>query len=233
MAEVNIEQNISMHLQISRDNENRSPVSGSSSDTFAESKTESAQKRGRNPKRKRKWKPYSALSWEEKVIQDARESKRANAKRERLSAEGHPIAPYNTTQFLMDDRSISSPHQSHLEELDVARTGKSEWHEKSTKKIIGQSYQELGELNNESGSGAQVEVVRRSFDQFLSSNPSSPYVERPLENPSGEDIQRFIMNDFSHTYEGLHAEELRSKSKPALIEECVKLERKVFVHDIG
>ena len=42
------------------------------------------------------------------MVQDDWETRRAYAKRERLSAEGHPIAPYNTTQFLMEDRKIQA-----------------------------------------------------------------------------------------------------------------------------
>lgn len=72
-------------------------------------------------RQKRKWKPYRELSWEEKRQQEERETKRANAKREELVAAGHPIAPYNTTQFLMDDHKQGTPdlHDAGEDSLDV------------------------------------------------------------------------------------------------------------------
>lgn len=64
-------------------------------------------KRGRRRvkggKHHRKWKPYNKLSWNERRELDERETTRANQKREDAFAHGHPVAPYNTTQFLMED----------------------------------------------------------------------------------------------------------------------------------
>ena len=50
----------------------------------------------------RKWKPYNKLTWEERKVADDREEKRACMKREERIASGQPMAPYNTTQFLME-----------------------------------------------------------------------------------------------------------------------------------
>lgn len=43
------------------------------------------------------------MSWTEKQALEEKETRRANQKREEAFASGHPVAPYNTTQFLMDD----------------------------------------------------------------------------------------------------------------------------------
>ena len=43
------------------------------------------------------------MSFTEKKRLEEKESRRANQKREEAFASGHPVAPYNTTQFLMDD----------------------------------------------------------------------------------------------------------------------------------
>lgn len=43
------------------------------------------------------------MSWTEKQALEEKETLRANQKREEAFASGHPVAPYNTTQFLMDD----------------------------------------------------------------------------------------------------------------------------------
>ena len=53
-------------------------------------------------KRHRSWKPYAKLTWEERQKLDERETRRACKRREQRFASGHPLAPYNTTQFLMD-----------------------------------------------------------------------------------------------------------------------------------
>ena len=53
-------------------------------------------------KRHRNWKPYAKLTWEERQKLDERETRRACKRREQRFASGHPLAPYNTTQFLMD-----------------------------------------------------------------------------------------------------------------------------------
>ncbi|XP_050406371.1 protein HEXIM1 [Patella vulgata] len=62
-------------------------------------------------KHHRKWKPYDKLTWSEKKALEEKETIRATQKRQEAFASGHPIAPYNTTQFLMEDhiQSEASP----------------------------------------------------------------------------------------------------------------------------
>nr|XP_045375926.1 protein HEXIM2 isoform X2 [Camelus bactrianus]XP_045375927.1 protein HEXIM2 isoform X2 [Camelus bactrianus]XP_045375928.1 protein HEXIM2 isoform X2 [Camelus bactrianus]XP_045375929.1 protein HEXIM2 isoform X2 [Camelus bactrianus]XP_045375930.1 protein HEXIM2 isoform X2 [Camelus bactrianus] len=61
-------------------------------------------------KRKRPWRPYLELSWAEKQQRDERQSQRASRVREEMFAKGQPVAPYNTTQFLMNDRDPEEPN---------------------------------------------------------------------------------------------------------------------------
>lgn len=65
--------------------------------------------RRRPSKKKRHWKPYYKLSWEEKRKFDERQSLRASRVRAEMFAKGQPVAPYNTTQFLMDDHDQEEP----------------------------------------------------------------------------------------------------------------------------
>ena len=59
---------------------------------------------------RRKYKPYSKLSWEEKKAKDERDSVRANKMREKyMNEKGRPTAPYNTTQFLMAEHDLKEP----------------------------------------------------------------------------------------------------------------------------
>jgi len=70
-------------------------------------------KHRRGKRHSRKWKPYNKMSWSERQAVDERESRRATKKREDAFASGHPRAPFNTTQFLIDDhityQSVPSP----------------------------------------------------------------------------------------------------------------------------
>lgn len=60
-------------------------------------------------KKKRIWKPYYKLTWEEKRKFDEKQSLRASRIRAEMFAKGQPVAPYNTTQFLMDDHDQEEP----------------------------------------------------------------------------------------------------------------------------
>lgn len=66
-------------------------------------------KNRRGKSKKRKWKPYYKLSWEERRQLEERESRRANRLRQQMFAHGQPVAPYNTTQFLMEDHCVQEP----------------------------------------------------------------------------------------------------------------------------
>ncbi|KAM5273796.1 protein HEXIM2 [Ctenodactylus gundi] len=66
--------------------------------------------RRRPSKCKRHWRPYLELSWSEKQERDERQSQRASRVREEMFAKGQPVAPYNTTQFLMNDRNPEEPN---------------------------------------------------------------------------------------------------------------------------
>nr|XP_033774984.1 protein HEXIM1 [Geotrypetes seraphini] len=65
--------------------------------------------RRRPSKKKRRWKPYFKLTWEEKQQLDERETLRAARVRAEMFAKGQPVAPYNTTQFLMEDHDQEEP----------------------------------------------------------------------------------------------------------------------------
>lgn len=69
-------------------------------------------KRRRGKSKRRRVKPYSR-SWQERSNADDRESsKRSNSVRAKLFSGGQPVAPNNTTQFLMEDHND-------LQNLDV------------------------------------------------------------------------------------------------------------------
>lgn len=63
----------------------------------------------KNKKGKRKWKPYCKMTWQEKQRLEERDSRRAVRIREEMTAIGLPLAPYNTTQFLIEDHNVQEP----------------------------------------------------------------------------------------------------------------------------
>lgn len=84
-----------------------SPVNSSESDKGVDltEQPTSARKRRRRGKHRRKWKPYSSMTWEEKREVDAREAARAARREAQLV--GKPSAPWNTTQFIMEDHGCN------------------------------------------------------------------------------------------------------------------------------
>lgn len=117
------------------EDEGIAPAGGGSSCNIKGSRTQSSgacsveavlarKKHRRRPsKRKRHWRPYLELSWAEKQQRDERQSQRASRVREEMFAKGQPLAPYNTTQFLMNDRDLEEPNLDVLHGL--SHTGSS------------------------------------------------------------------------------------------------------------
>ncbi|KAJ0001159.1 hypothetical protein NQD34_006179 [Periophthalmus magnuspinnatus] len=155
--------------------------------------------RRRTSRKKRHWKPYFKLSWEEKKALDERETARASRVREEMFAKGLPVAPYNTTQFLMDEHDREEP------DLNT----------------------EIGGVRRQSGVGVGLEDTG-SEEDFLE-NPNneeedeedgSDGIGRP-GNAGGEFLQR----DFSETYEMYHVESLQNMTKQELVKEYLELEK--------
>lgn len=118
---------VDLNQSVPCENENNStdstPNSTSSSkpSTSGKSKRRSGGKKhraGRN--QKRKWKPYNKLTWVEKQKIDERNARRAQRIRDEMSAVGIPVAPYNTSQFLINDylscHVIKTPDYNHSED---------------------------------------------------------------------------------------------------------------------
>lgn len=155
--------------------------------------------RRRTSRKKRHWKPYFKLSWEEKKALDERETARASRVREEMFAKGLPVAPYNTTQFLMDEHDREEP------DLNT----------------------ESGGLRRQSGLGVGLEDTG-SEEDFLENNneeedeeeEGSDGIGRP-GNAGGEYLQR----DFSETYEMYHVESLQNMTKQELVREYLELEK--------
>lgn len=169
------------------------------SDTGLDARLGKKRHRRRTSRKKRHWKPYFKLSWEEKKALDERETERASRLREEMFAKGLPVAPYNTTQFLMDEHDREEPDLN-------TETG----------------------VRRPSGVGGRMEDTGSEEDFFDNeeeddddgSGGGSDGIGRP-GNAGGEFLQR----DFSETYEMYHVESLQNMTKQELVQEYLELEK--------
>ena len=89
----------------------------------------------RKPRPKPKYKPYDKLTWDEKRKLDEIDAVKAVRKREELALhKGRAIAPYNTTQFLMEEHDpdeLGSNLSNHEQGNDISSSCSSdEYYEK-------------------------------------------------------------------------------------------------------
>ncbi|XP_042360821.1 protein HEXIM1 [Plectropomus leopardus] len=169
------------------------------SDTGFDARLGKKRHRRRTSKKKRNWKPYYKLNWDERKALEERETARASRLREEMFAKGLPVAPYNTTQFLMDEHDREEPDLN--TECGVRRP---------------------------SGVGSRMEDTGSEEDLFDNeedddddgSGGGSDGIGRP-GNAGGEFLQR----DFSETYEMYHVESLQNMTKQELVQEYLELEK--------
>nr|CAB3262631.1 uncharacterized protein LOC100181056 [Phallusia mammillata] len=157
-------------------------------------------------KKKRKWKPYSKMTWEEKKAVQEREEIRADRIRVEMLDRGRPVAPYNTTQFIMAEHD---PY----EEDDMSNDKKSDNNDASSSK------------SSTSGAySAQLNIVDspQNNDEFAEPD----YTDSPHMAPE------FISQDFSEAYERVQEESLATMSRSGLVKEHLSLERSLaFLQD--
>lgn len=145
-----------------------------------------------------RWKPYVEMTWEEKQELEELEALRANRKRDKRFASGQPMAPYNTTQFLMeqhdgDDRTPRGVEPNPDEKIVFEPPFKQ---------------RHPSGLGDRSGSGE---------DDSLSDSPSW--------HNDFEDS--YLQRDFIKAYESFRAERLQAMTKDELIRECLIMEGKL------
>lgn len=170
------------------------------SDTGLDARVGKKKHRRRASRKRRNWKPYYKLSWEERRALEEKETARASRVREEMFAKGLPVAPYNTTQFLMDEHDREEPDLN-------TETG----------------------VRRPSGVGGRIEDTGSEEDLFDnedededdgSGGGGSDGIGRP-GNAGGEFLQR----DFSETYEMYHVESLQNMTKQELVQEYLELEK--------
>ncbi|KAL0992730.1 hypothetical protein UPYG_G00097590 [Umbra pygmaea] len=184
--------------QVQGESGQRSDSGSPGTGAFADARQGKKKHRRRPSKKKRRWKPYFKLSWEEKKQLDERETERASRVRAEMFAKGLPVAPYNTTQFLMDEHDREEPDLN--TESGPRRT--------------------LGTGARPEDTASEDDLFDVDEDDDDGSGGGSDGIGRP-GNAGGEFLQR----DFSETYEKYHVESLQNMSKQELVQEYLELEK--------
>lgn len=168
------------------------------SDTGFDTRLGKKRHRRRTTRKRRNWKPYYKLSWEERKALEEKETARASRVREEMFAKGLPVAPYNTTQFLMDEHDREEPDLN--TETGVRRPS--------------------GVGGRMEDTGSEEDFFDEEEDDDDGSGGGSDGIGRP-GNAGGEFLQR----DFSETYEMYHVESLQNMTKQELVQEYLELEK--------
>ncbi|KAM6163369.1 protein HEXIM1 [Rhynchocyon petersi] len=134
--------------------------------------------RRRPSKKKRHWKPYYKLTWEEKRKFDEKQSQRASRIRAEMFAKGQPVAPYNTTQFLMDDHDQEEPD---LKTGLYPKRAAAKSDETSDEEFMEEAGEEDGGSDGMGGDGS--EFLQRDFSETY-----ERYHAESLQNMSKQEL---------------------------------------------
>lgn len=158
-----------------------------------------------------KWKPYDKLTWAERHALEERETERALRVREERFANGHPVAPYNTTQFLMDDHINSSAHPKLSPALARKQKGPRERHASAPG---GDAATKEGEEVSSPGGDHSDDANSSDYDFEDDEDMDSAFLAKEEE-------------EFSQTYDTIHAESLHNMTKNQLVLEYMELEARL------
>ncbi|XP_065666762.1 protein HEXIM1 [Hydra vulgaris] len=89
-----------------REDESRLITENEEKNGFAKRRHRRGSRKNKPRKPRSRYKPFNKLTWDEKRQLDERDTVKALRRREELVLQkGRPIAPYNTTQFLMEEHN--------------------------------------------------------------------------------------------------------------------------------
>lgn len=160
-------------------------------------------KNGKKPRRARKqrYRPYYQLTGEERIKLEERELQRADRMKERRLAMGKPLAPYNTTQFIMSDHGVEV-------ELDLGTS--SDLEDTQTQAKVWTKPQR-GNM-----------VRQRARDSSFSLDTDEEFFYS-----SPEDEEDFVRKEFSKDYDNGIIERLSALGKGDLITDYMMMEERV------
>jgi len=169
--------------------------------------TETAKVKRARRARRRPHKGYYEMTERERSRLEERERQRTARIRERMRAKGHMVAPYNTTEFLLDEHQTDA-----MRRLDAALTT-------STENLFAASPTRVVPLP---GRG------RRTSSSFsLESDEGCFYSSPDDAADNGAVDDDFMSREFSKDYDNGNVDRLSRMEKSALIQEYLGMEKKV------
>ncbi|XP_074599606.1 hexamethylene bisacetamide inducible [Brevipalpus obovatus] len=127
----------------------------------------------------------------------------------------HPLAPFNTNQFLMDDHDVRMPEHDHSDETTLDQSNDTNGDGMSIDK-------DSAECADSSAHGGR----RRCNSDCTSNRQESQECSSDEINSLPDEEYDFMQKQFSETYEKIHSERINSMSKAQLVEEYLLLERR-------
>lgn len=168
----------------------------------------SKKKHRRGKKRCRpKWKPYSKMSLEERKQVDEWEAKHVAIREAEINARSkRPVAPFNSTQFLIEDRCEN--------QLRTSRPSRTLSYDSSSSGVVY--------LTPPHSSPSNSSCTSYLSPLYLGDDE---HYEGPVDGD--EDQEAFLEADFNQVYLQLKLNRLEGMSKQDLISQCCNLEDKV------
>lgn len=146
---------------------------------------------------------------------------------------GQPLAPYNTTQFLMADHNVRDPEFEQIDQLLHNNDNNNE-EPSGEKKLNEENVKNKQEKSLALSDGEKVEEIsnearnwRRSLSECTPTRKTSDDLSSDEFYSSPNDEQDFMQKQFFETYENIHAERIHSMSKTELVQEYILLEDRV------
>lgn len=140
--------------------------------------------RKRRRRGNKRFKPYHDMGPEEQKLHDMKMDAKAATRRSERLKNGRPMAPYNTTQFLLNDREQRA-------DMDAADEAAYIAHERSRVRSLSvgsEHYFEEGSTSGESESDKEEEVNHREFEDVY----EEIQIDRCV-NMTKEDLTREVL----------------------------------------
>ena len=174
------------------------------SEVKVKDKPKKKHRRGARKKHRIKYKPYNKLTWDEKRKLDEKDAVKAVRRREELVAKkGRPIAPYNTTQFLMEEHD---PGDENLQQ---------QHHHSSTSSAEG-NVKEVQDNDESCSSCSSDEYFEKDFDEFY-----ERIQKDTLNSYTKEDLIKNVY-DLEQRIESLESQLKKSNVKDVNLKEEIK-----------
>jgi len=145
------------------------------------------------------WKPYTDMTWEERLAKDEMDASRAARRRDRRFASGQAMAPDNTTQFLMEQYDVESRMRSQRVALNEA-------------------------VRPRGDSDEAVTFRPRTPESSVTGGESTSAADDVEEERIVQEELFFLEQEFNEAYDRQHAERLDGMTKDELIRDYIQME---------